>query len=495
MSQSQRARNYWGGIQQQQLKDYAFTVRGWAMEDPMNQQGLHDTICAYSPAMYPVHTVINQAQSDPNSTIQLFNDNKNFTDRELGEPEDGVCRYLVVGYAPRDLSDAIKKTAPWCKKQRPVGNETPSADQIIKWDESKPPVLVVVRVEAQKTKGTQLWALLKPKNGLCTPFPIAQNLVFYRWQYRDNTTAINERGPAWNRRVVLHSTLPGRDEEPPLPQQEAIKQAENAAILAYNPRISICKQIEFLATGFDESRTEWFIEKLGSLLRVIDEDIDARPAPQNNGLRIFIEEGSNLTVGQAEMVVEDFNKMWPGVSSVIQERIQVLKQQLVFHDIELEHRLVMPFIAEGCRLLSKQDYQLDIQDLVESVRTQAGTVDTTPPPGSSSPTEQPLTKILILKLQEIMDASNKIDEGSKWMGDVALDPSSGDIAFDSNSGDAAFDLSQDNMQGQYRNTCDADTARACILQIGRMIAAAIAKREKDSQDIIQEIMTVLENIV
>ncbi|RDW57727.1 hypothetical protein BP5796_12528 [Coleophoma crateriformis] len=455
MSQSQRARKDEQSSTQQQFKDYAFTIRGWAMEDPMNQQGLHDTI------------LIKQAQSDPDSTIQLFNDSTNFTDRELGEPKDGICRYLVVGSAPRNLPDAIKKSAPRCKKQKPVGDKTPPADQIIKWDDSKPPVLVV------------------PKNGLCTPFPIARNLVFYRWQYRDNTTAIHERGPAWNRRVVMHSTLPGSDDEPPPPKQEAFKQAENGAILAYNPRTSICKQIEFLALGFNESRTGWFVEKLESLLRVMDEDIDVRPAPQNNGLQIFIEEGNNLTEEQADMVVEDFNKMWPGVNGIMQERIQVLKQQLVLHDIELGHKLLMPFIAEGCRLLSKQDYQLDIQDLLESVCTQAGPVDTTLP-NSSSPADQPLTKMLILKLQEIMDTNNKIDEGSKR--------SLGAVAFDPNSGDAAFDLSQDDIQGQHRNTCDKDTARAIILQISRVIATAVAKREKDSQDTVQEIITVLEEM-
>lgn len=111
----------------------------------------------------------------------------------MGDPELGVHRYLVVGYTPRVTDALLKSMAKGKQKQNgPVGTVVPA--NITAWDTSAPPALVVTEVLDEKPDSIRLWALIKPQNGLCTPYSVTQEVDFYRHEFRDNWPEIVKLG-------------------------------------------------------------------------------------------------------------------------------------------------------------------------------------------------------------------------------------------------------------------------------------------------------------
>ena len=80
-------------------------------------------------------------------------------------------------------------------KQKPVGVKRPKI--VIT---SNCPYMVVTPATDHEPDVVKLYVLVQLKGGLCTPYSIGQEDVFYLRQYRDNTTS-KDRGPAWNRLV------------------------------------------------------------------------------------------------------------------------------------------------------------------------------------------------------------------------------------------------------------------------------------------------------
>ena len=60
--------------------------------------------------------------------------------------------------------------------------------------------MVVIPVTDHEPDAVKLYVLVQLKGGLCTPYSIGQEDVFYLRQYRDNTTT-KDRGLAWNQLV------------------------------------------------------------------------------------------------------------------------------------------------------------------------------------------------------------------------------------------------------------------------------------------------------
>lgn len=202
-----------------QLQNFAFTIGGYGMRDGIAGRDVYEVICAYPKSTKPFKSVIAESKLGEHiseSKQPLFKESTTYTTRELGPAEVGVHQYLVVGYALRsqpqgiDLTKKIKSL----QKQKPVGVTEPKEEDIFKWDDAQPPVFVVTEIVKTQPEGIQLYALLNPKNGLCTPHSIAQDQVFYRHEFRDGTTDKKSRGPAWNGNVAQHSVRPGIDGAP-----------------------------------------------------------------------------------------------------------------------------------------------------------------------------------------------------------------------------------------------------------------------------------------
>jgi hypothetical protein len=148
---------------------------------------------------------------------------------------------------------------------------------------------VVTEVLGQQPDGLQLYALLQPRNGLCTPYSISRDFVFYRAEFRDNTTDIKNRHTNWNLRVVHHSVRPGLDSAPLSQKQEKFKRTKDPVKLVFDPNLSLCNEIASLAASYNHTKKPWYLQEIKSVLEAVDGDLNYRPLSENVSLRLFVE--------------------------------------------------------------------------------------------------------------------------------------------------------------------------------------------------------------
>ncbi|KAL5328918.1 hypothetical protein ACEPPN_002427 [Leptodophora sp. 'Broadleaf-Isolate-01'] len=180
-----------------QIKNLAVNLNGWAMVDGMNERNTNQIITARSTFSTSYSTII----SNNNGKDIVFRSSLDFSGTELAHPTNGNRRYLIVGYAPRAITkgEYLKKNKAYGKGMtKSIGSAKPV--NVIPWDSTAPPILVVTEMPAREDGVIQFWALLWPKNGLCTPFAIKVENVFFRWEYRTFTNT-KERRAAWTKSV------------------------------------------------------------------------------------------------------------------------------------------------------------------------------------------------------------------------------------------------------------------------------------------------------
>jgi prefoldin subunit 5 len=178
-----------------QIKDYAFSVHGWAIKMP---DGIDyekpTTLNANKPSTIPWRVAL--------QTMQLkgeepYRSSLDLTHQELEQPtegEPGMTRYMLVGFTLPGLKEEHLKRHEEQRKQKPVGTEL-NPDGIIEYAEL--PIMVVTPIHNVEAGVTHLYALLQPSGGLCTPYKTAQRECFYLPQFRDSTTDLKGRGPSW----------------------------------------------------------------------------------------------------------------------------------------------------------------------------------------------------------------------------------------------------------------------------------------------------------
>jgi hypothetical protein len=268
--------------------------------------------------------------------------------------------YMVVGYTPRQPTADLKMMRAGQGKQGTlVGVKEPVDGNIVKWGSREPTVLVVTEVRETKPDRIQLWAIIKPRNGLCVPHAIGQDLVFYRHEFRDSVSGHKKRCGRWNANVALHSVKPGVDAAPLTEKQQQFKRARNGTRFVFVPNVSLCNEIAFLAANYACTSDNWFLQEIEDVLQSVDNNIKYRPLPENSGLHTFVEAEDELTEDQGLAVVADFLAMWPGTPHVVAEHVMVLQAAMVKTQTHLSYRLLKPFIAEGCWQISEGEVDAD----------------------------------------------------------------------------------------------------------------------------------------
>jgi hypothetical protein len=192
-----RTQNERGAAQpaaQIQLDDCAFTVGGWAVEIPDDFSKDLTILNAYQPSATKWEKAVATAQENDEEPWRA---SLLLTQREVNEQSDGdVRRYLLVGLTLPNLNKEVLSRHPSQKKQRPVGTKLEKS-ALISTADSPEFVMVVTPIFDAEPEVTQLYALVKPLDGLCHPFIIGHKACFYLPQFRDNTTDLKSRGPSW----------------------------------------------------------------------------------------------------------------------------------------------------------------------------------------------------------------------------------------------------------------------------------------------------------
>jgi hypothetical protein len=178
-----------------QIKDYAFSVYGWAIKMP---DGIDDekptTLRAYEPSTTPWEKAVGIIQSKGENP---FRNSLELSPRELEDPdgeEPGVRRYMLVGFTLPGLGQEQLELQQGQNKQKPVGTEL-NVNGIIEYSDH--PIMVVTPIHETEAEVTHLYALLGPFRGLCTPYKTSQKACFYLPQFRNDTTDSKIRGPSW----------------------------------------------------------------------------------------------------------------------------------------------------------------------------------------------------------------------------------------------------------------------------------------------------------
>lgn len=262
------------------LKDVAFTIKGFAMKDGMHHNG-PEYILAYpvSGMQYQstVKTWLDQ-QMKPKEIYGAIAP----TDEERGEPgTEGISQYLIVGYASRVPAVEDKrftKQNPNVGRGKMIGVTIPKhvhgTDDVLPWSDKVADcaALVVTEMLDKPRDGTQLWVLLKPENGYRTPYMIAQNLVYYRHEYRESSTSDKARGPAWNR-LVSAAALRATPSVKPTVKEVQFRKAKDVAKIIFHPHRSIRNELLQLALMYQSNPDQTFINQMRAVLQAADADL------------------------------------------------------------------------------------------------------------------------------------------------------------------------------------------------------------------------------
>jgi len=194
-----------------QLADIAVSLKGWAMVDGMRHRKENEIICARPINSKPSADLISLHQKSGIPLTETFRSASKYTPEELAPLSAFTRNYLVVGYAPRYPTVELLERNPDISYPKKVGQERPG--NVVEWKKDEPPILVVVDISSKKREKTQLWALLCPKDGLCTPYQINRNVVFFRWEFRTSATAYSSRAKSWMVVVRVRAYQPAEEEE------------------------------------------------------------------------------------------------------------------------------------------------------------------------------------------------------------------------------------------------------------------------------------------
>jgi hypothetical protein len=450
------------------------------MEDGMkDRKESIEYICAYSPkGQY--EKAIKEATKEDTPLDELFRMDIDYSNIEKGEVKPGLKQYMVVGYVQRFPSDDLQKVAPWQTRQKAVGTEAPSAEHIIKWDPKEPPVLVVTEVLNQQPDRIQLWALINPKNGVCVPHQISQGVVFYRSQFRDNTTDIKNRGPNWNTKVAFHSMKPELIAASLTEKQQKFRHARDPVKLVFNPKVSFSNELLTLGACYRHTKNPWYLKEIQAVLRAVDSDPNCRPLLENAGLHIFVESKEPIDEEQSQMVVRDFLKMWPGTKHIVAENIKTLQHVMLKERLHLEYRFIKPFLTEACWLMGEG--KVDEEGLAVTVKEVLGTASRMCGPVESTPAipaneQNAILQVFRTKLKEMSKAAVEIEEKMK-----------------SSYGDTAFEHSSQDIWAKFGDAIDIDTARAAWCQEVKLVIAAARQKEVGLRGMIDDMIAILDRL-
>jgi hypothetical protein len=97
--------------------------------------------------------------------------------------------------------------------------------------------MVVTQIQETEQQKTDLFVLLRPKLGLCTPFHVGQKESFYLPVFRDETTDLKQRVPAWNQLVVKQALRPSN--RVLSAKQMAYKKARDTSKVVLEPKVAL----------------------------------------------------------------------------------------------------------------------------------------------------------------------------------------------------------------------------------------------------------------
>lgn len=189
------------------LRDPAYTLKGWAMEDKLASRKPFEIITAEDVSYNCFLNVVNSFHRKYSRYSEVFRPSMTYTKQELTPPDNNYTHYLVVGYIKWDKDMNVWRLPHhYTRKGVTVGYQRPESG-VEKWLSETPPLFIVTPIPTRKIEKAvkpKFYALLHPRYGLCTPYLIEEQYkftIFWRWEFRSKANSIRERTCNINRRV------------------------------------------------------------------------------------------------------------------------------------------------------------------------------------------------------------------------------------------------------------------------------------------------------
>lgn len=461
----------------EQIEGYAFNVFGWAMQIPADELAVaHGSmiINAYEPSGTPwekaVAAMTKKGEDPWRKPLSL-------TPRESDVSEEaGVQRYLLVGITCTDLKAEHFRKHKSQAKQKPVGTHL-DPSSIIRSEGL--PLMVVTQIQESEQPKTDLFVLLRPKLGLCTPFHVGQKECFYLPVFRDETTDLKQRGPAWNQLVAKQALRPS--DRVLSAKQMAYKKARNTSKVVLEPKVALQNEISCLAECFAKTGEMWHLEELASILQQADEDLIYIPPASNTAMRKFVDNEEEFADGDAALMVEELGQLWPDLEGIDATDLEMLKEALVRVDIVLEYRLMRPFLAEAFFQIQKRREAEDgLPDVAEeAVATVRRVLVSCEPavPILTPDDESFLLPAITTALKNMLKAAGAFDKRLK-----------------DNSGDQTMTGTLHDVWEKYANALDTDAAKLAWFEAARYLTAAQKHKQRGLGEMIEDMVEVLEKM-
>ena len=186
-----------------QLRALAFTQTGLALEIPKIYRNELQIVLA----RFPVYTNFEHKLHKTHDRSSFFRESMSFTAAELGSVTTDIAPYTVVGYVPRAIQLPDRHV-----EYGVLGKVVPA--HVIAWRESQ--LVPVVALLPKVGSLIRIFALIEPRDGLCTPYAVYTSAVFFRPEYRSSKGSSSGRYRDWNQmiragceRLVRHERVSG----------------------------------------------------------------------------------------------------------------------------------------------------------------------------------------------------------------------------------------------------------------------------------------------
>ena len=287
----------------------------------------------------------------------------------------GTAHFLVVGYAKANLDKSYRTQKPGFTKQV-VGVQAP--EDIMAWkDDEHPTCYVVTPILDLAPEQLKFYVLLLPGKGLCTPYTLAKDDVFYRFEYRNEEPNATKRRAAWRDLIAQQSVRVGMQKTPSA-KQETFKRALNVGKVIVESHEDFGNEMKILALAFKKTglKDTWILKEMKKLLERVDVDLAYRPHRSNKALRSFIDNDAvDFDQEDAMKVVTEVAALWPDVRGMTPERVLELQRLMHDHNAEIKAFQLKGLLSEGMHLLGQQADGNETTDEAGFVRGLSATLD------------------------------------------------------------------------------------------------------------------------
>ncbi|KAK4157582.1 hypothetical protein C8A00DRAFT_29425 [Chaetomidium leptoderma] len=466
-----------------QNQDYAFNMFGWSMRIPDGTSREEPIVLnAYKPTTTPWERAATSMQTRGE---QPWRPSLSLTPRERdAQDEAGVSQYLVVGFTIPGLKPDHFKKHPSQKKQMPVGVQL-DPTSIISGTDLPHPILVVVRIQETEPEGTVLYALLNPQRGLCTPHHIGQKGCFYLPIFRDSTTDLKTRGPAWNKLVQKVSIRPTTQRPQPQSAKQAFKKARSTAKLVLDPARSLQCELSLLVESFIEFGQPWHIKEARRVVGDAEHDLDHIPKRTQEALKDFVDNGiTSWSTEYSEKMIDDFYELWPETRErceLTPTDIGIMKGQVLAEGLQVQFRFLRSFVLLCKRKMRKREAEAsgsepDMSNICATILELV--MDVFDEPAAAIPMDMDRPLIMAIKgtLERYLETSRKFDR--------ELKETMGDQLFAKTTLPGIF--------AAFSDATDVDTAKLMYSHAMRYIIAAYKHRHRGLGEKLEDLVETLD---